>query len=82
MSTDPCFVDKAHDVVGLYLGPPERALVFRVDEKPQIQSLEKDIRTWIAARNTGPRPYVWTGTTDEILERLAGCLNRIPDSED
>jgi hypothetical protein len=38
LSTDPYFVDKVHDVVGLYLDPPERALVFCVDEKSQIQA--------------------------------------------
>ncbi|MFI0961680.1 IS630 family transposase [Streptomyces sp. NPDC021080] len=214
LSTDPYFVDKVHDVVGLYLDPPERALVFCVDEKSQIQALdrsqpvlpmmpgvperathdyvragtttlfaalevatgkvigslhhrhraeefkkflvkldkevpadldvhlvydnyathktpaikkwllahprfhlhftptgsswlnlverwfaeltnkqirrgvhrsvqalEKDIRNWIAAWNTDPKPYVWTKTADEILERLASYLNRIPDSE-
>ncbi|MFF1901796.1 IS630 family transposase [Streptomyces sp. NPDC058206] len=214
LSTDPYFVDKVHDVVGLYLDPPERALVFCVDEKSQIQALdrsqpvlpmmpgvperathdyvragtttlfaalevatgkvigslhrrhraeefkkfltkldkevpagldihlicdnyathktpaikkwllshprfhlhftptgsswlnlverwfaeltnkqirrgvhrsvqalEKDIRNWIAAWNTNPKPYVWTKTADEILERLANYLNRIPDSE-
>ncbi|CAL9328725.1 IS630 family transposase ISMsm2 [Streptomyces sp. enrichment culture] len=47
-----------------------------------VQALEKDIRTWIAAWNTDPKPYVWTKTADEILERLASYLNRIPDSED
>ena len=215
LSTDPYFVDKVHDVVGLYLDPPERALVFCVDEKSQIQALdrsqpvlpmmpgvpqrithdyvragtttlfaalevatgkvigslhrrhraeefkkflvkldqeipagldvhlvldnyathktpaiktwllahprfhlhftptgsswlnlverwfaeltnkqirrgvhktvqalEKDIRAWIDAWNTEPKPYVWTKTADEILERLASYLNRIPDSED
>lgn len=48
-----------------------------------VQPLERDedIRTWIAARNTDPRPYVWTKTADEILERLASYLNRIPGSE-
>ena len=213
LSTDPFFVDKVHDVVGLYLDPPERALVFCVDEKSQIQALdrsqpvlpmmpgvpqrvthdyvradtttlfaalkvatgkvigslhrrhraeefkkflitldkqtpehldihlvldnyathktpaiktwlvahprfhlhftptgsswlnlverwfaeltdkkirrsahktvtalENDIRDWIANWNTNPRPYVWTKTADEILERLATYLNRIPDS--
>ncbi|MFD8888874.1 IS630 family transposase [Streptomyces erythrochromogenes] len=214
LSTDPYFVDKVHDVVGLYLDPPERALVFCVDEKSQIQALdrsqpvlpmmpavperrtadyvrhgtttlfaalevatgkvigslhrrhraeefkkflvkldkevpagleihlvldnyathktpdvkkwllahprfhlhftptgsswlnlverwfaeltnkqirrgvhksvqalEKDIRDWIATWNSDPKPYVWTKTADEILERLASYLNRIPDSE-
>lgn len=47
-----------------------------------VQALEKDIRTWIAAWNTAPKPYVWIKTADEILERLAGCLSIITDSED
>lgn len=34
-------MDKAHDVVGLYLDPPERALVFCADEKNQIQPLDR-----------------------------------------
>ena len=41
LSQDPAFVDKVRDVVGLYLRPPDRALVLCVDEKPQIQALER-----------------------------------------
>ncbi|MFE0824883.1 IS630 family transposase [Streptomyces sp. NPDC058847] len=215
LSTDPYFIDKVHDVVGLYLDPPEQALVFCVDEKSQIQALnrtqpvlpmmpgvpqrlthdyvragtttlfaalevatgkvigslhrrhrtaefkkflakldrevpaglhvhlvldnyathktaavkhwllahprfhlhftptgsswlnlverwfaeltnkrirrgvhtsvqalERDIRTWIKTWNEDPRPYVWVKPADEILERLASYLKRIPDSED
>ena len=41
MSTDPQFVPKAADIVGLYLNPPEKALVICVDEKPSIQALER-----------------------------------------
>jgi transposase len=41
LSTDPHFVDKVHDVVGLYLDPPDRALVLCVDEKSQIQALNR-----------------------------------------
>ncbi len=41
LSTDPLFVDKVRDVVGLYLDPPERALVLCVDEKSQIQALDR-----------------------------------------
>ena len=39
LSTDPAFVDKVRDVVGLYMAPPHRAVVLCVDEKPQIQAL-------------------------------------------
>lgn len=41
LSRDPQFVDKLRDVVGLYLNPPEHALVLCVDEKSQIQALER-----------------------------------------
>jgi transposase len=44
LSSDPAFVAKVRDIVGLYLAPPDRALVLCVDEKPQIQ----------AARGTAP----------------------------
>ena len=42
LSTDPNFVDKVRDVTGLYLSPPENALVFSVDEKSQVQALERN----------------------------------------
>ena len=41
LSTDPQFVDKVRDIVGLYLEPPTRALVLCVDEKSQIQALDR-----------------------------------------
>lgn len=41
LSTDPKFEEKLADVIGLYLNPPERAIVFSVDEKPQVQALER-----------------------------------------
>ena len=41
LSKDPQFVEKVHDVVGLYLNPPERAVVLCVDEKSQIQALDR-----------------------------------------
>jgi transposase len=41
LSTDPQFIDKVRDVVGLYLNPPERAVVLCVDEKSQIQALDR-----------------------------------------
>lgn len=41
LSTDPHFVEKVRDVVGLYLNPPDKALVLCVDEKSQIQALDR-----------------------------------------
>lgn len=41
LSTDPFFIEKVRDIVGLYLNPPERALVLCVDEKSQIQALDR-----------------------------------------
>ncbi len=41
LSTDPLFVDKVRDIVGLYLNPPTKALVLCVDEKSQIQALDR-----------------------------------------
>jgi len=43
-----------------------------------VQALEKDIRDWISTWNDNPRPFVWTKTADEILERLNSYLQRIP----
>src|SRR5512144_74067 len=45
LSKDPLFVEKVRDIVGLYLDPPERALVLCVDEKSQIQALDRSAPT-------------------------------------
>jgi hypothetical protein len=41
LSADPLFIEKVRDIVGLYLQPPDRALVLCVDEKSQIQALDR-----------------------------------------
>ena len=41
LSTDPLFIDKVRDIVGLYMSPPDHALVLCVDEKSQIQALDR-----------------------------------------
>jgi hypothetical protein len=41
LSTDPQFVDKLRDIVGLYVDPPAHAVVLSVDEKSQIQALDR-----------------------------------------
>ncbi len=66
LSRDPDFVAKLRDVVGLYLNPPDKALVLCVDEKSQIQALDRTqpvlpLRPGIAARQT--HDYVRHGTT-------------------
>lgn len=40
-STDPEFAPKVRDIVGLYMNPPDRAIVLSVDEKSQIQALDR-----------------------------------------
>ena len=51
LSTDPLFVDKVQDIVGLYLSPPNRAIILCVDEKSQIQALTarpRSLPRWIS----------------------------------
>ena len=67
ISTDPEFAAKAADVIGLYLNPPEYALVLSVDEKPSIQALER-AQGWIKlpdgkALNGFSHCYTRHGTT-------------------
>ena len=66
LSSDPLFVEKVRDIVGLYLSPPERALVLCVDEKSQIQALDRSrpllpMRPGQVERRT--HDYVRHGTT-------------------
>jgi hypothetical protein len=50
ISTDPCFAQKAANIVGLYLQPPEKAVVLSVDEKPDIQAPER-AQGWLKLSN-------------------------------
>lgn len=66
LSTDPLFVEKVRDVVGLYLNPPERAAVVCLDEKSQVQALDRTqpllpMRPGMAERRT--HDYLRHGTT-------------------
>ena len=66
LSTDPLFVDKVQDIVGLYMAPPDRAVVLCVDEKSQIQALDRTqpvlpMAPGVAERRT--HDYVRHGTT-------------------
>jgi len=66
LSSDPLFVDKVQNIVGLYLSPPDRAIVLCVDEKSQIQALDREqpvlpMMPGIAERRT--HNYIRHGTT-------------------
>jgi transposase len=86
LSTDPKFFRKLHDIVGLYLHPPEKALVLSVDEKSQIQALDRTqpvlpLRPGMPERQT--HDYTRHGTTTlfaalNVLngEVLGNCMPR------
>jgi transposase len=85
LSKDPLFIDKVRDIVGLYLNPPDRALVLCVDEKSQIQALDRSqpllpMRPGQAERRS--HDYKRHGTTslfaalDVKTGRLIGELHR------
>ncbi len=66
LSSDPLFIEKVRDIVGLYINPPDRALVLCVDEKTQIQALDRTrpllpMRPGQAERRT--HDYIRHGTT-------------------
>ena len=66
LSTDPLFIEKVRDIVGLYLNPPDRAVVLCVDEKTQVQALDRSqpilpLRPGQAERRT--HDYKRHGTT-------------------
>jgi transposase len=67
ISPDPMLIEKTRDVVGLYLAPPANAVVFAVDEKPQIQALERTAPVLPMLPGTPERrsfDYVRHGTVD------------------
>ena len=85
LSTDPLFIDKVRDIVGLYLNPPTKALVLCVDEKSQIQALDRTqpllpLAPGVAERRT--HDYQRHGTTslfaalDLASGRVIGELHR------
>ena len=85
LSKDPLFIEKVRDIVGLYLHPPDRALVLCVDEKSQIQALDRTqpllpMRPGQAERRT--HDYIRHGTTslfaalDTKTGKIIGQLHR------
>ena len=86
LSKDPLFIEKVRDIVGLYLHPPERAVVLSVDEKSQIQALDRTqpvlpMRPGVARQQT--HDYKRHGTTSLFValntatgEVLGKCFRR------
>ena len=77
LSKDPLFVDKVRDVVGLYLNPPERAVVLCVDEKSQIQALDRTapilpMRPGVPERQTHDYKRHGTSSLDAALDLSTG----------
>jgi len=67
LSKDPHFEEKLIDVVGLYMNPPQKAVVFSFDEKPQVQALERSQATLPIQPNfpqAYPNDYKRNGTVD------------------
>jgi transposase len=78
LSSDPLFIDKVRDIVGLYLSPPNRAVILSVDEKSQIQALDREqpvlpMMPRVPERRT--HSYVRHGTT--TLFCRARCRFRV-----
>jgi transposase len=81
LSTDPLFIEKVRDIVGLYLQPPDRALVLCVDEKSQIQALDRTqpllpMRPGQVERRTAP-PRCSPHSTRRQAQSLASCIGDI-----
>jgi transposase len=79
LSTDPFFVDKVRDIVGLYLTPPQRAMVLCVDEKPSIQvnqGTAPAMPMMPGQLETRTHDYLRHGTTDlfAALDILSGTV--------
>ena len=77
LSRDKKFLEKLHDVVGLYLNPPDKSIVFCVDEKSQIQALERTqpllpLRPGIPSRQTHDYQRHGTTTLFAALNMLDG----------
>jgi transposase len=80
-STDPQLAAKVHDVVGLYLHPPVRAVVLCVDEKSQIQALERTQpvrRVWLDRPEQRTHDYIRHGTTT-LFAALEVATGRVID---
>ncbi len=86
LSNDKRFVEKVQDVVGLYLNPPDKALVLSVDEKSQIQALdrtqpglrEQKFSVPSSATSTRSPPRRWNGASAPAAAALSSAFRYNP----
>jgi transposase len=84
LGTHPRFHMHFTPTYASWLNQVERWFALLTDKKLRrgahrsIYALEKDIREWITNWNDDPKPFAWTKTADEILDRLASYIQRIP----
>ena len=81
-SNDPMFEEKVADIVGLYLDPPDRAVVLCVDEKSQIQALDRtQPRLPLKKGRAATMTHDYKGTTLDALDEIRGNRQEVSDSE-
>ena len=73
LSNDPQFVDKLRDVVGLYVDPPAHAIVLSVDEKSQIQALDRHQRFTFHFTPTSSARTSWASATWRVQDGTSPC---------
>ena len=81
VSSDPQFIDKVHDIVGLYLNPPEAAVVLCVNEKTQVQALDRTspvLPLMLGAAQRRSHDYRRHGTTNLYPRRRLGPGDPLP----
>ena len=78
LSNDKRFVDKVQDVVSLYLGPPDKAMVLSVDEKSQVQALDRTQPGLpIKKGRAGTMTHLSTRDQLEVLNNFALTSTRV-----
>ena len=65
LSTDPFFLEKVRDIVGLYLNPPDTRRCF-----VSVKNIVENIDVFVAHHNRSHRPFAWKATADSVLEKM------------
>ena len=75
LAADPQFVDKLRDIVGLYVDPPAKAVVLSVDEKSQIQALERTQPDLPSAKLPTPTPNSSERSISQVASAMLGFIH-------